>query len=291
MLKRKGIVTAAICVLCVICCLLCVDPVNAASASLISGTVSSVTNSPALTMENMTSSSQGHLVSKVHYSPYYSANVIGCLENGTRLTVLGTSNGFYKIDCYDMNGYIAKSQVVQDEKGEYYVSCQINSSESKFLDSYCPQEALDLKGDLVENSKDYIGVPYVWGGTTARGFDCSGYTSYLYKQVGLKINRTAISQLSNGVIVAKEDLQPGDLVFFSGTGGGGFASHVGMYIGNGKMIHSGSSKGVCIVELSNSYFSKHYQCSRRIILTDVAAVATLPSLDTIATGVGSDWRN
>lgn len=290
MLKLKGIVTASICLMCCVCCLLCADPVNAAS-SLVGGAVVSVTNSPALTMENMTSSSQGHLVSKVHYSPYRSANVIGCLENGTRLTVLGSSNGFYKIDCYDMNGYIAQGQVTQDVNGEYYVNCSADSSESQYLDSYCPQEALDLKSDLVDNSKDYIGVSYVWGGTTPRGFDCSGYTSYLYKQVGLKINRTAIAQLSNGVIIAKEDLQPGDLVFFSGTGGGGFASHVGLYIGNGKMIHSGSSKGVCIVELSNSYFSKHYQCARRIILTDVAAVATLPTLDTIATGVGSNWRD
>lgn len=291
MSKFKGFVKAVICIVCCFACLLCVGPVGAVSSSLISGTVNTVGQSPELSLQNLAAVSQGHLVSQVRYSAYSGSTVIGCLENGTKLTVLGTVNSFYKIDCYDMTGYIAQTQVAQNEAGEYYVNCKADSSESKYLPSYSAQEAMDLKSALLSASKDYIGVPYVWGGTSSRGFDCSGYTSYLYNLIGAKINRTAISQLSNGVIVAKEDMQPGDLVFFSGTGGGGFASHVGLYIGNGQMIHSGSSKGVCIVELSNSYFTKYYQCARRVILTDVSVAVSIPTMDTIASGVGSDWRN
>lgn len=291
MSRLKGFGKAALCLVCCIACLLAISPVGIVSAAGITSSVTSVPMAPGISLDNMATVSEGRLVSVVRRTYYNGSTVIGCLENGTKLTVLGTKNGFYKIDCYDMTGYISKKQVVKTEAGEYYVNCNPSSSESKYLKSYSTKEALDLKGELMTVAKKYIGVKYVWGGTTPKGFDCSGYTSYVFDKIGIDIQRTVLKQLSDGVIVSKEDLQPGDLIIFSNTTGSGhFASHVGIYMGNDKVIHCGSSKGVTIVNLSDSYYTKHYQCARRIILTDVAISATIPTMDTIASSVGSDWR-
>lgn len=291
MSRLKGFGKAALCFVCCIACLLAISPVGIVSAAGITSSVTSVPMAPGISLDNMATVSEGRLVSVVRRTYYNGSTVIGCLENGTKLTVLGSKNGFYKIDCYDMTGYISKKQVVKTEAGEYYVNCNPSSSESKYLKSYSTKEALDLKGELMTVAKKYIGVKYVWGGTTPKGFDCSGYTSYVFDKIGIDIQRTVLKQLSDGVIVSKEDLQPGDLIIFSNTTGSGhFASHVGIYMGNDKVIHCGSSKGVTIVNLSDSYYTKHYQCARRIILTDVAISATIPTMDTIASSVGSDWR-
>lgn len=291
MSRLKGFGKAALCLVCCIACLLAISPVGIVSAAGITSSVTSVPMAPGISLDNMATVSEGRLVSVVRRTYYNGSTVIGCLENGTKLTVLGTKNGFYKIDCYDMTGYISKKQVVKTEAGEYYVNCNPSSSESKYLKSYSTKEALDLKGELMTVAKKYIGVKYVWGGTTPKGFDCSGYTSYVFDKIGIDIQRTVLKQLSDGVIVSKEDLQPGDLIIFSNTtGSGNFASHVGIYMGNDKVIHCGSSKGVTIVNLSDSYYTKHYQCARRIILTDVAISATIPTMDTIASSAGSDWR-
>ena len=96
--------------------------------------------------------------------------------------------------------------------------------------------------DLTATASQYIGVPYVYGGTSTSGFDCSGFTQYVYKKLGVSLNRTAASQFTQGTSVSKANLVVGDLVFFNTTGK--TASHVGIYIGNNKFIHAGSSTGV-----------------------------------------------
>lgn len=278
-------------VLC-LACLLCVNPVSAfsTSSSLVSVTTSAVSSAPVLSLENLTAQSGSHLVSVVRYRGSSTSNVIGCLEDGTKLTVLATKGSYYKIDCYDMKGYIAISQVAVNEAGEYYVNCDKESSESKYLDSYSAQAAMDLKSDLMAVAPEYIGTRYVWGGRSHRGFDCSGYTSYVFEQIGIALNRSALLQLQDGVIISEEDLQPGDLVFYSGTGGRGFASHVAIYIGNGQIIHASTRKGVVIAELHDPYMYKYYECSRRVILSDVTAAATIPTVSAITSSVGSNWR-
>ena len=291
MFQLKNFRKAIVCFLCCIACLFSISSVSALSANSIPNSITSVPMAPGVSLDNLATASQGHLVSVVHRTASYGSTVIGNLENGTKVTVLGTKNSFYKIDCYDMKGYISKSQVSKNEAGEYYVNCNPKSSESKYLKGYSPKTALELKSELMAVAKKYIGVKYVWGGTTPKGFDCSGYTSYVFDKVGIDINRTVLYQLSDGVIVSREDLQPGDLIIFSNTTGSGhFASHVGIYLGNDQVIHCGSSKGVVIVNLSDSYYSKHYECARRIILTDVSLSVTLPTMDTIASSTGSDWR-
>ena len=96
---------------------------------------------PVVPMEIPKSDNQGHLVSLVRRSQYSGATVVGCLEDGTRISVLKTAGDFYRIDCYDMTGYIAKSQVQVNENGEYVVKCDPESKESKYLPSYSSQEA------------------------------------------------------------------------------------------------------------------------------------------------------
>lgn len=286
-LKRFGKVL--VCLLCCVACLSFVNPVSALSSINVTGTNTTVPEMPSLSLDAPVGN--GHLVSYVHYSASYGSTVIGCLKDGTKVTVLGTKGSFYKIDCYDMNGYIAMSQVTVDESGAYYVNANEESFESTRLDSYSVQQAMQLSSQIVKLSQKYIGVPYRLGGTTPRAFDCSGFTQYVYREAGIAINRTVANQLCNGVIIAKEDLQPGDLVIFSNTGGRGFASHVGIYLGNGQLIHASETKGITIVDLDSTYFAKHYQCARRVILSDVSLAASIPTVGSITGGMGSGWRN
>ena len=98
------------------------------------------------------------------------------------------------------------------------------------------------KNELVATAKDLIGIKYRGGGTTKAGFDCSGFVSYVYKDLGVSLPRTSSGMYASGSKVNKSDLASGDLVFFNTSSKG--VSHVGIYIGDGKFIHSSSSKGV-----------------------------------------------
>ena len=117
---------------------------------------------------------------------------------------------------------------------------------------------------MIATAKKYIGVPYVWGGSSPSGFDCSGFVQYVFQQHGIQLNRTASTQYQHGTYVSRSNLQSGDLVFFQDTYTTGI-SHLGIYIGNGEFIHASSSKGVTISQLSNTYWNSHYYGARRIL--------------------------
>lgn len=91
-------------------------------------------------------------------------------------------------------------------------------------------------GGVVGIAMQYLGVPYVWGGASPSGFDCSGLVMYVYAQIGISLPHGATAQYAAGTPIDYSELQPGDLVFFGG--GGGYMSHVGIYIGGGSMIHA-----------------------------------------------------
>lgn len=116
---------------------------------------------------------------------------------------------------------------------------------------------------ILTGAMQYMGVPYIFGGTTPYGFDCSGYVQYVFAQAGISIPRTADVQFEVGTPVSSAELVPGDLVFFETYTYG--ASHVGIYVGNGEFIHASSSGGVKISSLNSSYYSSHYIGSRRIV--------------------------
>lgn len=122
-------------------------------------------------------------------------------------------------------------------------------------------EASSNHTKAISVAKSNLGVKYKWGGTTTKGFDCSGLIKYSYEKAGKKLPRTA-SQLQ-GVGKKVTSLKPGDLMFFA-PNKGKKATHVSIYIGNGKMIHAASSKGVSIISTKTSYWKTKYIGAKRI---------------------------
>ena len=116
---------------------------------------------------------------------------------------------------------------------------------------------------IISTAMEYMGVPYVFGGTSPYGFDCSGYVQYVFAHSGISLPRTADVQYEVGTPVSTTDLVPGDLVFFTTYTYG--ASHVGIYVGEGNFIHASSSQGVTISSLSHAYYSSRYIGARRIL--------------------------
>ena len=116
---------------------------------------------------------------------------------------------------------------------------------------------------IISNAMQYIGVPYVFGGTSPYGFDCSGYVQYVFANAGISLPRTADAQYEVGIPISTAELMPGDAVFFTTYTYG--ASHVGIYLGDGNFIHASSSRGVTISSLSSAYYSTHYIGARRMM--------------------------
>ena len=116
-----------------------------------------------------------------------------------------------------------------------------------------------LREALVKTAHDFIGVPYLWGGTSSdTGFDCSGLTMTVYQLNGLNLPRHSATQYDAGNPVDKDNLQKGDLIFFA-TKGKAKVSHVGVYIGDGRFIHAPSrGKNIRIDSLSGNYFAKRF---------------------------------
>jgi len=112
---------------------------------------------------------------------------------------------------------------------------------------------------VIAYASKFLGTPYLWGGTTPSGFDCSGFTQYVYRHFGVSLGRTTKNQIKDGVAVSRDKLQPGDLVFY---GKNGIPSHMGIYIGNGKYIHAPQTGDV--VKIS-SYTRKDYITARRVL--------------------------
>lgn len=143
---------------------------------------------------------------------------------------------------------------------------------------------------LLSFAHKFRGVPYRWGGTTPRGFDCSGFTSYVFSNFGYKLARRGSHQFHNGDRVDRSNLKPGDLVFFGGRGNRPGIGHVGIVTavdGNGhdfSFIHASTRRGITVSHSSESYYSARYRSACRIIkvsnvVVDEANNNNLPKSD------------
>ncbi len=174
----------------------------------------------------------------------FDSRVCRQLSGGSKVEIRGTQGDFYIIENGDWNAFVAKEYIDIISYEEYSAQPQGCSG-------------------VVDVAMQYIGTPYRYGGSSPSGFDCSGFTSYVYAQMGVSLNRTAAGQASNGVAVDRDELAPGDLVMFN-TGGG--ISHVGLYIGGGNMIHSPySGRSVCVESIDSGYYAGRFVCARRIL--------------------------
>ncbi|WNS78485.1 C40 family peptidase [Domibacillus sp. DTU_2020_1001157_1_SI_ALB_TIR_016] len=124
------------------------------------------------------------------------------------------------------------------------------------------EAASNYKQKAISEGKKVLGTPYKWGGTTTKGFDCSGFIGYAFKKAGKTLPRTTAEIYKKGKAVSKSNLQKGDLVYFQTYKKG--PSHMGIYLGNNEFIHASSSKGVSITTLSNSYWKKRYIGAKRL---------------------------
>ena len=126
------------------------------------------------------------------------------------------------------------------------------------VDSAIPAAPPSPYGNVVGIAMQYLGVPYVWGGSTPNGFDCSGFTAWVYAQVGVSLPHNAAAQFGYGVPVDRSQLEPGDLVFFDGLG------HVGLYIGGGQFIHAPHTGDFVKISAMIGWYDSNYVGARRI---------------------------
>ena len=169
------------------------------------------------------------------------SSVLATIEEDAIVTVNGLVDGWYDVTCeYGTEGYIR----------------------SDFLDL---TESSSSNSDLAATAKQYLGTGYVYGGASPRGFDCSGFTMYVYSQHGYSLPHSATSQWQSGLgtrVYSISELQPGDLVFFNdpSRNAGRACSHAGIYTGDGQFIHSSSSRsgGVIVSSLTSGYYNTYF---------------------------------
>jgi len=209
----------------------------------------------------------------------YATDVLNVRENPSassmRLGQLNKGDEVYGLDLgewfeFDFNGnkaYVSKAflssekPVVEEPKEEPKEEPQQQEQEQQQTPSY-PTNSSAVE-TVVNAALAQVGKPYVWASSNPSvGFDCSGLTSYAFRQAGININRIAADQYSNGTPVSKNNLVRGDLVFFSYGGGIG---HVGLYIGNGQFVHAANYSTGVIVSNLNGYYSNVYAGAVRVI--------------------------
>ena len=179
---------------------------------------------------------------------------VASLSDRAVVTINGIDNGWYKISYNNITGYVSS---------DYMVTCK--DSAGSRGDGTVVTSSSPLGAQVVEYAKQFLGVPYVWGGNGPNCFDCSGFTKYVYAHFGYTLNRTASAQLSNGVSVSRSELQPGDLIFFDNGKVSTPVSHVGIYVGDGQFIHASTNEyQVRYGNLNAGSYNSTYVYARRI---------------------------
>ena len=198
-----------------------------------------------------------------------SYSVITKLSKATEVNIHSTSNGWSKITANGVDGYVS-SQYLSSTKPSTSSSSASNSLSSlSSSDSSSLSDSSSSSANAVLNfATQQIGKNYIWGAQGPNSFDCSGLTYYVYKNAaGITLPRVSSAQSQYGNTVSKSDLKAGDLLFFDTSGSNnGVVSHVGLYVGNGQMIHASSSKGKVVqTSMENSYWNNAYITAKRVL--------------------------
>ena len=192
-----------------------------------------------------------------------SASILATLSRGTSVTVLAENGSWYAVSYDGTAGYVAQQYVTMGDSLPADTGSADNTDDSTGSASTVPSGTYG--SSAVSIAYQYMGVPYVYGGASPSGFDCSGFTMYVYAQLGVSLPHGATPQLNYGTYVSRSELQPGDLVFFSD--GSYPASHVGIYVGGDEFIHASSSSSngycVCVSSLNSNYYSRNFVGGRR----------------------------
>ena len=200
------------------------------------------------------------------------SSIVTTVPVNTEVQVYSEENGWSKVKVNNVEGYISSS-LLSNSKQETSRSQSTSrrTSSTKTTTKATSQATAQTTNvpasgngsSIVATAKQYLGYKYTYGGSSpSTGFDCSGFTSYVFKQHGISLNRTAAAQYSNGVAVSRANLQPGDLVMFGKSG----INHVAIYIGGGQIIHAPTpSTGVRIDSLSTGYYNNNYVGARRVL--------------------------
>ena len=188
---------------------------------------------------------------------------LGILSKGEKVT--GIDKGeWVEFTFNGKTGYVIKSYLSATKPAAEQPKTKNNSGNSTPAKTEKQSYSSDID-KVIDLALAQVGKPYIWASANPNiGFDCSGLVYYVYKQVGISLNRTSYTQINNGVSVDSKDLRKGDLVFFNN--GGGRISHVGIYIGNNQFVHASSpGTGVIVSKLFGSYFGNTYVGARRIV--------------------------
>ena len=164
------------------------------------------------------------------------------------IQVIGKNHEWYKVMIEEEEGWVY-NQYVEIEHADLIPYAKVKGEE------------------LIEYGLQFLGTPYVWGGNNLiGGVDCSGFTQQVFGAFDIDISRVSYMQAEDGEEISKDELRTGDLIFFDTTGiNNGNISHVGIYMGDDKFIHSESSKGVTISHLSSNYYTRNYVKAIRVI--------------------------
>lgn len=204
----------------------------------------------------------------VRKGPSTDTQIIDSLIVNATVKVTAENGDWYKVEVDGKTGYIAKrllsdKQVSTTSRGEV-----VREEENKVNNTQNDKVEQTSKGSqIVEYAKKYLGCKYVYGASGPSTFDCSGFTMYVFKNFGVSLSHSATAQSKVGTYVAKENLQLGDLVFFTDYETGNGIGHCGIYIGEGNFIHASSGTGYCvkISTLTSGSYLKRYETARRIV--------------------------
>lgn len=192
--------------------------------------------------------------------PSTSSAVLGRFQSGTNVSIIGVSNGWFEVDYNGQAGYIYPDYIAMSAQAVPMADLPSISNMSFDNTSISP-----IRQAVLEFAAQFLGTPYKYAGASPDGFDCSGFTYYVYKNVVKEIPRTASDQRSASKQLTVDELLPGDLVFFRQNGQGG-VGHAGIYVGDGQFIHSPNSGDFVSYDtlLSGSY-KDTFVCGGRFI--------------------------